>query len=108
MEIVLVLVVLAVVVIVVAAPLWSDRGASGVASENGSRERAERAELEAAKEAKLREIREAELDYRTGKLTRGDWRELDAGLRAEAIELLRRLDALANGSAPSGEDTEDD
>ena len=30
---------------------------------------AERAELEAAREAKYREIRDAELDYRTGKLS---------------------------------------
>ena len=58
------------------------------------RSSAERAELEAAKEAKFREIRDAELDYRTGKLSREDWRALDTALRAEAIELLRRLDAL--------------
>jgi hypothetical protein len=107
MEIVLVLAVLAVVVFVVAAPLWSDRGLSTMSSEDGGGDGAERAELEAAKEAKLREIREAELDYRTGKLTRSDWREVDAGLRAEAIELLRRLDAL-NGSAPDGEEIEND
>src|SRR4051812_20390273 len=55
---------------------------------------AQRAELEAAKEAKLREIREAELDHRLGKLSREDWRALDATLRQEAIVLLRRLDEL--------------
>ena len=82
--------VLAVAVLVIVAPLrrrpegWK----LGVASSP------ERAELEAAKEAKYREIREAELDHRTGKLSREDWRALDADLRAEAIELLRRLDAL--------------
>ena len=53
---------------------------------------AEREELEAAKEAKYREIREAELDYRTGKLSEEDWRASDAALRSEAVELLRRLD----------------
>ena len=53
---------------------------------------AEREELEAAKEAKYREIRDAELDYRTGKLSEEDWRATDAALRSEAIELLRRLD----------------
>jgi hypothetical protein len=47
-----------------------------------------------AKEGKYREIREAELDYRTGKLSSDDWHALDATLRREAIELLRRLDAL--------------
>ena len=49
-------------------------------------------ELQAAKEAKYREIRDAELDRRTGKLSEEDWRGLDAQLRAEAVEILRRLD----------------
>ena len=49
---------------------------------------AERAELEAARDAKYREIRDAELDYRTGKLSEADWRALDRTLRAEAVELL--------------------
>ena len=53
-----------------------------------------RAELEAAKEAKYREIRDAELDHRTGKLSAEDWRALDRELRAEAMDLLRRLDEL--------------
>jgi hypothetical protein len=53
---------------------------------------AERAELEAAKDAKYREIRDAELDYRTGKLSEADWRALDEQLRAEAVEVLRELD----------------
>jgi hypothetical protein len=57
-------------------------------------EAARREDLEAAKEAKYREIRDAELDYRTGKLSEADWRAVDRELRAEAMELLRRLDAL--------------
>ena len=97
MDVVLVLAVLAVVVVVIAAPLWS--GAGGTSADTDSGTSAERAELEAAKEAKLREIREAELDYRTGKLSRDDWNDLDADLRAEAIELLRQLDALPDGQA---------
>ena len=55
---------------------------------------AERAELEALKEAKYREIRDAELDYRTGKLSEPDWRALDRTLRAEAVDILKRLDRL--------------
>ena len=55
---------------------------------------AERAELDALREAKYREIRDAELDYRTGKLSEHDWRVLDRTLRAEAVELLKRLDRL--------------
>ena len=55
---------------------------------------AERAELEALKEAKYREIRDAELDYRTGKLSDADWKGLDRTLRTEAIEILKRLDQI--------------
>ena len=55
---------------------------------------AERAELEALKEAKYREIRDAELDLRTGKLSEADWKVVDRTLRAEAIEILKRLDQL--------------
>ena len=54
-----------------------------------------RAELEAAKEAKYREIRDAELDFRMGKLSESDWREVDRELRAEAMEILRAIDRLA-------------
>jgi hypothetical protein len=89
MEVVLVLVVLAVAVGVIVGPLRRTRAPAAESPRS-----AERGELEAAKEAKYREIREAELDYRTGKLSRSDWRSLDSALRAEAIELLRRLDAL--------------
>jgi hypothetical protein len=87
MDFLVILVVLALVVLFVSAPLRSRR-ADEVA------ESAERAELEAARDAKYREIRDAELDYRTGKLSEADWRALDRGLRAEAVEILRRLDDL--------------
>jgi membrane protein implicated in regulation of membrane protease activity len=79
-------VVLALVVLLVSAPLRRRR--SEVA------ESAELAELEAARDAKYREIRDAELDHRTGKLSDADWRALDRTLRAEAVEILRRLDEL--------------
>jgi hypothetical protein len=86
-DLLVIVLVLAVVVLVVSAPLRSRRSEEGVES-------AERAELEAARDAKYREIRDAELDYRVGKLSEGDWRALDRGLRAEAVEILRRLDEL--------------
>jgi hypothetical protein len=86
-EALLVVVVLVVVVLVVAAPLR--RRGMPEAGED-----AERAELEAARDAKYREIRDAELDHRTGKLSEADWRAMDRGLRAEAVEILRRLDEL--------------
>jgi len=53
-----------------------------------------RGDLEAAKESKYREIKDAELDFRMGKLSEEDWRSLDAELRAQAIEILRQLDRL--------------
>ncbi len=59
-----------------------------------------RQRLEAAKEAKYREIRDAELDLQMGKLSPADHREIERGLRAEAIEILRQLDEL-EGRAPN-------
>jgi hypothetical protein len=39
------------------------------------------------------------MDFRTGKLSEADYKEIDRQLRAEAIELLRRLDALGAAEA---------
>ncbi len=90
MDVLLVLVVLAVVVLVVSAPL---RGGTHVTAE---RDEARRADLEQAKAVKYREIRDAEMDYRTGKLSQADWRAVDRDLRTEAMEILRALDALGD------------
>ena len=86
---IIVIVVLTLVVLLVSAPLRG--GASARAEE---RDELRRADLEAARESKYREIRDAELDFRTGKLSEGDWRSLDRQLRREAVEILHRLDAL--------------
>ena len=91
MEFLVVLIVLAVVVLVVTSPLRPGRAQAAEAAEA-----AERDELEAEREAKYREIRDAEMDHRTGKLSEADWRALDRTLRAEAVEILRRLDALGD------------
>ena len=92
MDFVVIFVVLLVVVWFVSGPLRSRDGEEAAES-------AERAELEAARDAKYREIRDAELDFRTGKLSEADWRVLDRGLRAEAVEILRRLDELPTTAA---------
>jgi hypothetical protein len=84
----IVIVLLGAVVWLVSAPL---RAGAAAADE---REAARRADLEAAKEAKYGEIREAELDRRTGKLSEDDWRIVDRQLRAEAMDILRKLDEL--------------
>ena len=83
----IVIVLLGVVVWLVSGPL---RNAPAVEEAESAR----REDLEAAKEAKYREIRDAELDYRTGKLSDADWRVMDRALRAEAVELLKRLDSV--------------
>jgi hypothetical protein len=70
------------------------------AVEDASRGRLERDELEAERESKYREIRDSELDYRTGKLSREDYEAIDAQLRAEALEILNRLERAG------GEDVE--
>jgi hypothetical protein len=88
MEFVLAAIVIAgIVLLVVIAPLR--RAPDRERSDEGRR-----AALEAAKEAKYREIRDAELDYRMGKLSEEDWRSGDRELRAQAIEILRQIDAL--------------
>ena len=97
MDLLLVLIVLAAIVLVVGAPLRR-RGAWALEEDAG------RAELEAARDAKYREIRDAELDHRTGKLSEGDWRAQDRALRAEAVDILRRLDEAGYSNAGDGAD----
>jgi hypothetical protein len=101
---ILTLVLLGLVVIVVGAPLRRARRAESATAGAGlSRPEdalalspaGELDELEAAREAKYREIRDAELDYRTGKLSREDYEAIDAELRAEAIAILNRLERLS-------------
>lgn len=88
MESVVLVVALVVVVAVIVSRPFASTG------EGEEREDSLRAELEAAKEAKYREIREAELDFRTGKLSDEDHRTTDRELRAQAIAILRGLDEL--------------
>ena len=87
--VVLVLLAVALTVTVLSAPLRARH-----AEREDATQAARIADLEAAKEARYREIREAEMDYRTGKLSEADWKAIDRELRAEAMEVLRRLDAL--------------
>lgn len=99
MEFVLAAMVLAaIVVFVVTGPLRKAESHERV-------EETQRAALEAAKEAKYREIRDAELDYRMGKLSEADWRASDRELRAEAIAILRELDQIrpAEGADENGQ-----
>jgi hypothetical protein len=108
---ILTLALVAVVVLVVSAPLRSSRrrpdsapdgrgaeewvreaAADGTATGLSPPQSETRGDLEAAREAKYREIRDAELDYRTGKLSREDYEAIDGELRVEAIEILNLLE----------------
>jgi hypothetical protein len=96
MEVIIVIcIVLPLAAWLIAAPLLSGR-ADAVATA----EEADLAELEAARDAKYAEIRDAELDYRTGKLSEADWRALDRRLRGEAVQVLHELDEL-HGRSPA-------
>jgi hypothetical protein len=97
MDLLIIAAVVLVVAVVVSAPLRRRGEAADDLPERG-----ELADLEAAKEAKYREIRDAELDWRTGKLSEEDWKATDRALRTEAVELLRRLDEVQDRSAAVG------
>lgn len=83
----LTLVLCALVILLVSAPLRAARHRANPLSP-------ERGGLLAAREAKYREIRDAEMDFRTGKLSRSDYELIDRELRAEALEILNRLERL--------------
>ncbi|MGH2876273.1 MAG: hypothetical protein ACRDNJ_06220 [Solirubrobacteraceae bacterium] len=88
MQYLLVLVVVGAAVFVITGPLRAAR------RERSDAFSVDVAELEAARDAKYREIQDAELDLRTGKLSEADYQELDLALRAEAVEILHRLDRV--------------
>jgi hypothetical protein len=105
---------LGVVVLVISAPLRAARrppeeapSTSQQAKERPPGDAAlEHDELAAARAAKYREIRDAELDYRTGKLSLEDYRSIDGELRAEAVEILNRLEAREQGTQSGDADAE--
>jgi hypothetical protein len=90
----LIAVLLAFVAWIVASPFRRrEPAAAGVGDSD------QRRGLESARESKYAEIRDNETDYATGKLSDRDYRALENGLRAEAVEILRQLDSLP---APDG------
>ncbi|HWE10997.1 MAG TPA: hypothetical protein VG325_16740 [Solirubrobacteraceae bacterium] len=91
----IVLVILAGAIYLISAPLRTARQET-----TADRDAARVAELEAARDAKYREIRDAELDLHTGKLSVEDYEAIDRTLRAEAIEILHRLDAVPAHTEP--------
>ncbi len=94
MEVLIAIVIVAVVALFVLAPL---RGAEDGGVEVVATEDPVLADLEARKQAKYREIRDTELDRAQGKLSDRDFRRQDAELRAEAIAILKQIDAHTGG-----------
>jgi len=92
MDYVIAVVLIFAVVAIISSP-WRRTVAAADADHAGEGS-PERMELEAARDAKYREIRDAELDHQTGKLSDIDYEAVDSTLRAEAIEILRKLDRL--------------
>ncbi|MGB0119708.1 MAG: hypothetical protein WBP55_01995 [Solirubrobacterales bacterium] len=68
-------------------PFWGGREASIAVDP-------ERAALEAARDSKYREIRDAETDLASGKLSQGDFDEINADLRSDAVKILEKLDRV--------------
>jgi len=93
----LTLLLLAAVIAVVSRPLLAARTQEGT-GEPTEPETPRQEDLKAAREAKYREIRDAELDYRTGKLSGEDFEAVNATLRAEALAILDRLKVLEDAS----------
>jgi hypothetical protein len=105
---ILILLLLAAVILVIAAPLRGGGAGEAGSIDADAQPRADmprgraagpgaglvRDQLEAAREAKYREIRDSELDYRTGKLSPEDYAAIDTQLRAEALDILDRLEQL--------------
>jgi hypothetical protein len=89
MEFFLALVILVLVAWFVTAPLRHRQ-----AQDTTDAAVADLADLEARKRAKYRQIRDAEADRAAGKLTEEDFQRLDRELRAEAIDILKRIDRL--------------
>ena len=105
LAVLLTLLLVAGVLIVISAPLRARAAERHSTRESEQRRREpERAALEAEREAKYREIRDAELDYRTGKLSRDDYEAVDAALRREAIAIL---DSLERAGSPSSDRLEE-
>jgi hypothetical protein len=92
---------LAVVVMVIAAAaamFWPLRTANAARA----RGRADDVALEISRDDKLAELHDLELDFRLGKLSPEDYRALNATVRAEAIEVIRQIEASAANGKPAG------
>lgn len=64
---------------------------------------AELRELETLREVAYETLRDIELDFHAGKISESDYREMADRYKAEALQIVRRIDALqAAAPAPVG------
>ena len=104
----LTLLLVAGVLIVISAPLRARAAERRSTRESGHiRREPERGALEAEREAKYREIRDADLDFRTGKLSPEDHAAIDAALRSEALDILNRLERRGGDVSAAERSAED-
>ena len=62
----------------------------------------ERHRLLSAKESAFVALKDLEFDYKTGKIDEADYAGLKARYEAEAVNVMKRLDAAAGAAAPAG------
>jgi len=62
---------------------------------------AELHELETLREVTYETLRDIEFDYHAGKISEADYRELTDRYKAEALQLVRRIDALGAAARPA-------
>ena len=106
MELLLAIVIVALVAAFVAAPFRRESGGTGAAPTSTADPVL--ADLEARKQAKYREIRDTQLDRAQGKLDEADFASQEAELRAEAIEILKLIDAREEMVRTEGEGGSDE
>lgn len=58
-------------------------------------------ELYRRKESTYSALKELEFDYKTGKLSEGDFQELDARYRSDALDILEALESTERGVPPA-------
>ena len=98
MEVLVLLVLVAAAALWVSVPLRREESLAELGVEDPVL-----AELEARKQAKYREIRDTEQDHAQRKLSDEEYARQDAELRAEAIEILKLIDAAGSERRPGGD-----
>lgn len=87
-------ILLVVAAVWVGLPIWRRQKPHELAENVGERNGDERATLLQQKEQAYAELKEIEFDYKVGKLSENDYRQLSTRYRAVAMAVLQQLEAL--------------